>query len=306
MNREFKIKLKQKSPRQLLKKNEHAIYFLQEGPATLHLLFQCVFDRWMDTALPSAALPLWLSRLAQHTYGGLASRLALAFMHSSYLSFWWGQFQNKTQWKRITWQRRKQRQVNYSQVTFPFCFYTNDFHRTVKKINRVLKIVSEVFHSISSALFSVFVVRQQTLNVRWPFPLTTTTESSFWAPGSAQTHSLKIDWNLASTGSLTVSKQHHSKYDPRLGRNPMKDNPSVKVVNKEHLWVRAWWRWQTPSWKTSWLHLYMQYIFVIYFILSLIIPLRLHACIVISPQSKSDNVFFSETCSKRKQHPFLK
>ena len=68
---------------------------------------------------------------------------------------------------------------------------------------------------------SVFVASHE--RERWPFPLTTATESSFWAARagvSAQTHnSLMIDRNPARSGSLTV-RQHQSWYSPALHRNP--------------------------------------------------------------------------------------
>lgn len=50
--------------------------------------------------------------------------------------------------------------------------------------------VSEVYLSLSSDPFSVFVGSQHSLEERWPFPLTATTEDSFWAAWSPQTHTL--------------------------------------------------------------------------------------------------------------------
>lgn len=50
--------------------------------------------------------------------------------------------------------------------------------------------ISKVYPSLSSDPFPAFVASRHSLRERWPFPLTTATESSFWAAGSAQTHTL--------------------------------------------------------------------------------------------------------------------
>lgn len=104
---------------------------------------------------------------------------------------------------------------------------------------------------------------------RWPFPLTTATESSFWAAGagvSAQTHnSLMIDRNPARSGSLTV-RQHQSWYSPALHRNPYERKSFCRggAVGWWCWW--CWWvggvksgteperggNWQIPSWQGSW------------------------------------------------------
>lgn len=50
--------------------------------------------------------------------------------------------------------------------------------------------ISKVYPSLSSDPFPAFVASRHSLRERWPFPLTTATESSFWAAGSTQTHTL--------------------------------------------------------------------------------------------------------------------
>lgn len=118
---------------------------------------------------------------------------------------------------------------------------------------------------LSSDPFSVFVAgraRQHSLEERWPFSLTTATESSFWAAGSARAHTQThtrtnrhtLWWLIEILKGLDhlQCKATPQLIQPALHRNPMKENLSAEVESKERNQAWAQGNWQIPSWQGSW------------------------------------------------------
>lgn len=172
-------------------------------------------------------------------------------------------------WKKTT-ERCTRGRTSYGQFTgfiqaYPFLWllkqssrknsHKTDYNATIIPVsNNSASSVSEVRLSLSPLiLFSAFVASQHSLKERWPFSLTTTTESSFWAAGSTQTHTL---WGLIEIlQGLDHLQKGNTRADTaqRCVETPMKENPSAEVGSKKRNRARArGGNWQIPSWQGSW------------------------------------------------------